>query len=129
MIDSKDLRIGNYMQREDGSIFKVDANDIKIISEWKNPFAPLPSPIPLNVHLIESFLFKKIYNQYQFGWYMEVQDRVLCWCHSDTISLEFKPTQCDIYDNTLFDFKCEYVHQLQNLFYSLTGKELELTKQ
>lgn len=119
---ANELRLGN-LYNDNGITCIVTPSIIQEVFDSERTWC---KPIPLTEQWIERFGFDKVNTPYQFGWYKEVQNRVLCWCHSDIISLEFKPTQCDIYGNTLFDFKCEHVHTLQNLFYSLTGEELKL---
>lgn len=75
------------------------------------------SGIPLNEQWLEDFGFERHYNgkncdyaKYGVGLCYEVDDD--SWWYSG------HPKSC-----------IKYVHQLQNLFYCLTGQELELKKQ
>lgn len=71
--------------------------------------------IKLNLEEIEKlgFVFRNTPKQY--GWYLEVsKNRVLTWCHSNEISLEFDTETYD-YNNTLFDFKVEFISQAEKL--------------
>lgn len=69
----------------------------------------------LGVQEIEKLGFEFRDNQKQYGWYLVVsKNRVLTWCHSDEISLEFDQETYD-YNNTLFDFKVKYVGEVVNI--------------
>jgi len=125
-----ELRIGNlvyrsgflYEERNKFSERTVDHNSITACFISPESF----KPIPLTEERLVKFGFVFINKMNIYGWYLEVGNRMLCWCHSPEINLEFKEGQCDEYQNTLYDFNCEYVHQLQNLYFTLTGEELTL---
>jgi hypothetical protein len=133
MIQDKDLRIGNEFEYliEDAISGNewvrntINWEDIKYCYYHKKNFNLIYRPIPLTPEILEKCGFKKIENSVQFGWYISVSNRLLCWCYSDVVSIEFKNGQCDEYNNhTFFDFPCKYLHQLQNLYFALTNEEL-----
>lgn len=114
----KELRIGNFVQTPDGigtvmilSEYSASVNVMDCISNF-NHFAG----IPITPEWLEQLGFEKDqYNVYR---------------SPDTI--EFRPL---IYDNGIIGYELyrgavdwlrhiEYVHQLQNLYFALTKKEL-----
>lgn len=126
MIQAQELRINNLLKRADDSVFSVGANDIKIISEWNNPFAPLPEPIPLT----EEWLVKFGFIADNYGVFYKTKD---CSNNSNSIiDLWAKKCLVEQFDisigqefgdthNLCF---IKYVHQLQNIYFALTGEEL-----
>jgi hypothetical protein len=118
MIQANELRIGNWIRiRESDTKVQVEAYMLAI-SELSNC-----QPIPLTPEILEKCGFEKQESADQYGWYLGAGRRCLCWCYSDIVSLEFKKCQSD-YSDTLFDFSCKYLHQLQNLYFALTSEEL-----
>lgn len=64
---------------------------------------------------IEAFGFVFINERDKYGWYLPIsKNRVLSWCHSTFVSLEF-----DYYDNgynnTLFDFEVKTVSDIEKI--------------
>jgi len=109
-----ELRIGNWviLQQDDNGIQRynhdVDAIDIAVAVDNPERF----SPIPLSPELLEAMGF---------------EERQESWEHPN-ISLG-KPNLnlCTAYGEYTVSFKKNtYLHQLQNLFYSLTGEELSI---
>lgn len=60
MIDIKSLRIGNHLQRLDGSVFSVTIDDLVDIHNWSANERLLPSGIPLD----EGWLRRLGYSKY-----------------------------------------------------------------
>lgn len=111
-----ELRIGNWLKRLDDSEFQVTANDIMIISKWSNPFAILPSGIPLTEEWLLKFGFKR--NGYSF-------EKGMIWFRfwNDKRGRKSLPNACAVNKEEI-SYELQYVHQLQNLYYALTGEEL-----
>lgn len=115
ILEAKSLRIGNLLKRLDDSIFEVSSEDISIISNWTGNEFGLPKPIALT----EEWLLK-------------------CGFESDTIfgfNIKYKKGNFELWYSkqkniflveNLKIIKCEpkYLHQLQNLYFALTGTEL-----
>ena len=96
-MEEKELRIGNYVNIE-GEIFKVDLQELYYNSS-------LMTPVPLTEEWLIKFGFEKAYET--------------CYQYKDFI-LNDKFIMMDI-DITI---QLKHVHQLQNLYFALTGEEL-----
>lgn len=102
----QELKIGNWINYR-GDVCPIDLQDFKMMIEhpaghdsWK--------PISLTEEWLEKFGFE----QHPWGWVNQIRLTNKSYIY-----------QTDNGDNV----KITYVHQLQNLFYVLTGKELEVT--
>lgn len=112
---AEELRIGNLLQRLDGTYFTVKASDIEIIKHL--PEYTQPEPVVCTVELLELLGFKETparYNtfeccefriyKFEDGWYFIFGD-------DEDVGTTFY-----------------YIHQLQNLYFAVTHKELDLSK-
>jgi hypothetical protein len=122
-MEAKELRIGNWVllnyldNGADASFFEIE----EITSFTKKQIKKgIITPIPLTEEWLLKFGFsKKFKSSY---WHPEK-----CW-HRYTFgytkfglpSLKLEPVGCLAPHAT-----CNYVHQIQNLYFALTGKELE----
>jgi hypothetical protein len=116
---ANELRTGNWLSK-DGEQYQITSATIVGLERGDIDV----QPIPLTEEWLVKFGFEFKHTLNQYGWYKSVENRELCWCYSDTISLEFKKGQYDEYNDVLFDVVCNYVHQLQNLYFALTNVEL-----
>lgn len=112
MIDTKELRIGNYLQRLDNSAFQVTASDVPNIED--TPSLLRPNPIPINPEWLQRLGF-------------DVDDTVVSGVgksehHFSDGSLQY---YFAIQAGSPY-VTVKHVHQLQNLYFALTGKELTL---
>ena len=128
MIQANELRIGNYLQYFDGANFIVSHHDIKIITEWTSVVAPLPKPIEITEEWLLKFGFKKIEKGYSigisdYGYVIEYLD----WREDWTFGVEYYDPVNDDELGDVYNFNglgLKYVHQLQNIYFALTGEEL-----
>lgn len=113
-----ELRIGNYVsQREE--IYRLDENSlIDILEYWKQFKEVLFQPIPLTEEWLLKFGFRN-----ECGY-----DCAVCYTFDfntgHTINFLNKELYCYLDSKRLDNIK--YVHQLQNLYFALTGQELEI---
>ena len=122
MIKETDLRIGNviyYQSSEDGLLpNRIDWQDLKWLSENPESFNETFKPIPINWVVLG-----------KLGWWVEdnvdhafLQKQVGEWgifiIDSDGNGLSY----CS--RNASISKKIQYYHELQNVFYSTTGVEL-----
>jgi len=123
---ANELRVGNYLNFEDEPM-KFEREDFNyefvLSSQWE--------PIPLNEEWLLKFGFEKINIVYDSGrdygveYKLKTEEFILVY--SDDFSLGIFAN--NEYDELGMDpdidlFK--YVHQLQNLYFALSGKELEI---
>lgn len=125
MIQPQELRIGNYYQGASrGNIETVTWQTLRDLSEGKLNLLPIP--------LTEEILLK-------FG-FNEVEDERWCDMHEEfeecnyyylsMFKIYYNPETDKFEDDSLYDFNVnlKYVHQLQNLYFALTGEELTFKK-
>jgi hypothetical protein len=131
MIEAKNLRIGNFVAEilvdgisncnrqvldteEDFPICKISGKDIYDLSRKRRPKSPYidVTEIPITIEWVERFSFK--WSKY-YDWWSHKNPYILL---NKDFSLKEEPYSTKI--------KPKYVHELQNIFYWLTGSELEL---
>lgn len=116
MIEARELRINSYYKIDksvsiDQNVFKLDLTDIRA----NKNICKLINPIPLTPEWLlklgfkknEDYLQEEVYENENFQLTNECDNG--WFCGNEETHLEIK-----------------YVHQLQNLYHALTGKELEL---
>jgi hypothetical protein len=113
--EANQLRIGNYLQRLDDSIFQVTAQDILTISEWGKNDQLLPKFIPLS----EEVLLRCRMKHY-------VKNRFYATSYGHPVKIRMWAGRFVFLHQVSTDI--DYLHQLQNLYFALTGHELELKK-
>lgn len=124
MIDPKELRIGNWVYHESESTNNLHAiivndDDLGFMSNGGDLYY---SPIPLTPEILEKAGFEwSIYHQaFHFGDMAmnEFYDVNECYPSGYQLST-FKKKE-------LIGNSFQYLHQLQNLYFALTGQELEI---
>ncbi|WP_426473425.1 hypothetical protein [Chryseobacterium balustinum] len=141
-MNSKELRIGNWVEfnGKHGIVITIGKKSVIIelgtkikehsaYTESENPNLDEIKPIPLDEEWLLKFGFKNITLKYQenselIGLYLENLDSYLTFDNN-----EWRLEQDDDWrdggnHHDLPNF--EFVHQLQNLYFALTGKELTL---
>jgi hypothetical protein len=125
---AKDLRIGNIVYYDDKHIDEIDGIDISTMDN-SDEYLANHKPIPLTpewlIKLGFSGAFHKLTGEHSHlpshynlnGFRIDVEYN----CGSEEVShYEF-----NLHPST----ELKYVHQLQNLFFSLTGTELEIKEE
>ena len=113
---AKELRIGNLVN-VDEKAYKISGGDIYNLENYSKNYGHLYKPIPLTEEWLEKFGF------------MQPDSNYLIWEKQG-----FKPFcilfealinhwQIGVYGGRVFK-RIKYVHQLQNLYFALTGEEL-----
>ena len=116
---ANELRIGNYVYDTLGKVNKIDLEAITyIVKEPHNQVKPIP--------LTEEWLLKFGFIEYiDFGVKMGTYDKIpLC---GFTYSIHTKKVMIMHKGNSIshwLNINIDYVHQLQNLYFALTGEEL-----
>lgn len=122
MIPVKELRIGNYVNHKTEGLSRVTEiesheNQIGVTPLSFNNYVFMCAeikPIPLTSEILEKCGFKKDKD----GIYLFLN--VLYW-------LDIGYLQIANQYMAILNAPCQYLHQLQNLIFALTGKELEYT--
>jgi hypothetical protein len=117
-----ELRIGNWVNGEFingefllSQIFRIDGNDDCSGLE----------PIPLTTELLEKCGFVRSQDEDENSLTLINGRKTFKWVegNDDDYFLIYQ-TDCGLDYNTAFEL--EYLHQLQNLYFALTGEELEI---
>lgn len=121
-LQSKDLRIGNYVYDNHRKIVvDVALNTLRLLSY--NVDDNNYTPIPLTEEWLERLGFEReedeIHGEKTWDYQRDIEGRE-CWAEwNEKGQLEGVTIDCT---NRLF----KYVHEFQNLYFALTGEELEL---
>ena len=122
ILRTTELRIGNSILNHKGEIEKVKAIGIEgyvWFDEERNLSVELCQPIPLT----EDWLLN-------FGWELDHNSNDLKSFINyklDLDAINFSPSRNEFYYNCWEESKCpKYVHELQNVYFALTGEELTL---
>jgi len=123
MIKANELRTGNYLQNEGTKkVVKVYGiiNDDVYYSMNNAMNRKAFNPIPINAERLLKFGFVFI---------DELNIYEIKLPNEDSFSVDLVEKEVLITAGALHDavqVPCEYVHQLQNLYFALTGQELEI---
>ena len=110
---ASELRIGNWLQRLDGSLLQVNEHDFKILANGL-PDNLHPKPITLTEEWLLKFGFEN-----QGRWFAIM---------NYPIELYVSPDKMVYIGDELSIGYIEYVHQLQNLYFALTNEELTVNE-
>lgn len=133
MIKANEIRVGNwlndprpltefnkkYTNNPDNGYFKAKARDIQ--------FAEIFEPIPLTEEILLKCGFRKRYIRFGYWYFIDILktetylrpyigDRYIFGLNID------QNCDCEFFDAR----PISYLHQLQNLYFALTGQELEI---
>ena len=104
---ANELRVGNWVNDESGAIpYQIRPQDFLPLSLPENEGKVKPIPLTLEI------LAKAGFDNFEDGWYSlfdftwNIYDKVPMWMG--------------------VKINCHYLHQLQNLYFALTGKELNI---
>ena len=125
MISANELRIGNWVNQRNRKYvgkslypFKVRIQDLKYL-EGKTTFKERTEGIPLTPEILEKAGFEKVREE-------------SCEIDLDHFRISYDGQTFLLYDNDfgpgsgVLLFHIKYLHQLQNLYFALTGQELNI---
>lgn len=124
---TNELRIGNWVKVHD-PIFGVNTykvatirdNGIITLNDNMSCLVDNIEPIELTEEILVKIGFEKFVKSFR----MELSGCRLDYFIDKTLYIYKKHTNCCLIKD--LEIKCEYIHQLQNSFFLLTGKELEV---
>lgn len=125
MIDVKELRLGSYIYDE--NLYPQQVSEItnfnrvcfgsnRIVEDLQNC-----TPIPLTEELLLKCGFEELYSDSK-GYIYGINGVKFLRCYFDTPSFSIETDE----NSELFDKPIDNLHQLQNLYFALTGKELKI---
>ena len=128
MIQANELRIGNWIMRANGFAQRIQDYD------YEHTDFDAVSPIPLTAEILEAAgLPDQLANEKGAGWFHRgefVVNKGRYYYHFNknrkSLTLAIAVTIDKRTDTTAFAWDIKYLHQLQNLYFALTGQELEI---
>lgn len=122
-----EVRIGNYVYNTKGEVDKVNVSALEYLLLEGDKSTCQVKPIPLTEDMLKKCGFKQ--DNYNGYFYMDICDTIFYlrtgfvggfyWGFIDSMNDEYS----ELSDaNSIF-----YLHQLQNLYFVLTGEELTIT--
>ena len=120
-MDVRELRLGNYVDNN-VEIFKLEAKDLIFLLAFDNEH--YANPIPLTEEWLLKFGFEKEIDCGSEYWTIQIGNNLHL-----TISLEDNTAGIDLNwksQGSLIWMMVKHIHTLQNVYYSLTGEELEV---
>lgn len=126
MVSANELRIGNKILRRNSNDYWIDTNVnltyLSLVYEFPEDYKgiPLSEETLLKCGFVnDSYSNFNLYLLDEYGAKSE-----------EYISIHFKDYACKEYSGAGFSDcyveECKYLHQIQNLYFALTGKELEV---
>jgi hypothetical protein len=127
MIQANELRIGNYL-KNNGVVVKIDA--LSIFHIWDDKLLKNYEPIPLTEEWLLKFGFGKEWETASGVTHKIIHEE--CFYHklSDLVIFmrsEIRDIDYPFVSIAKRDVKIQYVHKLQNLYFTLTNTELTLS--
>ena len=122
MIQANELRLGNYILDSSGTPIKVTPQRIADIDNK----LVVANPIPLTEEILLKCGFKC--SKHSKEWILIDIGRYYFEVNINTIGLINIgiDDKNESYEESIDGIKCEYLHDLQNKIFSISGKELEI---
>jgi len=122
MINFRELRCGNIIRKRDG-IFVIDQNNILTIARNPIPYSPLEISeeilLKVGFDVAEDSGDSKAFSIKGFDFYVGIDHEDLRFDYVTKSGF-----YCVFYD----DVRLQHLHQLQNIYFALTGQELNVSK-
>ena len=118
-MEAKELRIGNWVSRlgyyKQIKSIEKGCGKIDYVSVGEVFTSNQIDPIPLTEEWLKKFGFVKVANHYEKNCFN-------IYKYKDEIEIEFRNDEDD--ESFVIGMRYNYVHQLQNLYFAVTGEEL-----
>lgn len=134
MIHPDELRLGNYVAVKNngndviGKVFAIDAYLVSVDGGNNNYDYHLLEPVPLTEDILLKCGFEKtncdfVFQNKEYDIFFDMkEDGGSCSDYNEGIEINH-PYMSPYYDLVI---RCVHLHRLQNKFYEITGKELEV---
>lgn len=110
---ASELKIGNHLRYPKKNYFEITESDFKNDNFWYDIHDEIIEPIPITEDWLIRFGFEpKVMHFQKTGSHFYVYKR-----HTDNQL---------VYRTNNFTIELKFIHQLQNLYFALTGEELKL---
>lgn len=128
-LKAHELRIGNLLENFLGEVFECNIETLNSLINGGNQFPP-PKPIPLTDEWLLRFGFE-VNDDLGDQIYYEIPNQKIgygiCFDHDDITFYKFYGNGGENVHTLIYDEEhLQSVHQLQNLYFSLTNNELKL---
>jgi len=118
---ASELRIGNLIADIDGDVFNIKQENL---CDFANGFINV-EPIPLTEEWLLKFEYVKFKSNEIYNEWFLIIDGVLKYKIIETVNYLKNNSKFTI-PNSDKPIMIQYVHQLQNLYFALTGEELTI---
>lgn len=120
MIQPNELRIGNLIYLDE-TLIEVDVHVLIDILMGVDGF----SPIPITPELLERARLKRDREGWIISYSYKIYDPLVIGGTGSYVNANRK-TYCILHDDKIMPKGFQYLHQLQNLYFALTGEELNI---
>lgn len=121
---ASELRIGNYIHyKTDGTDSVIEFENFEFISRLPQLVNDLFNPIPLTEEWLLKFGFDKIENGFKQYWDLNGFQIEI---HGDKFPVRIWGGESAPHLTQFIGHKTKHVHQLQNLYFALSGEELTI---
>ena len=129
---TSELRVGNYIKLmlndEDFAVVQVTLNDLEAVDNKKGVYEPMPLKeewLLKHGFFVENFDYSIPISECKEVWLTLIPQDEECTAYSVCVT----QTDEDEDDQNVFLSDISYVHQVQNLYFALTGNELKHEEQ
>lgn len=112
-MEVNELRVGNLYVNYEDKICPWGCDDFAML--WKNQGLEVDELIRNFIQLTDEWLLK-------FGFVEEFENKF----YKNSIAIEIFENECIVYLGDFVDLSIKYVHQIQNLYFAMTGEELAI---
>ena len=129
---TSELRVGNYIKLmlndEDFAVVQVTLNDLEAVDNKKGVYEPMllkEEWLLKHGFFVENFDYSIPISECKVAWLTLIPQDEECTAYSVCVT----QTDEDEDDQNVFLSDISYVHQVQNLYFALTGNELKYEEQ
>ena len=118
-MEAKNFRLGNLLYNTEGNVDKINIEALKYLLEYGGAKMCQAKPIEVNEEWLTKFGFEKKKGSISYD-----KDKLSLYFGDTILSDKNGRTYWNSW--AIMEKTPNYIHELQNLFFALTGTELEL---